>query len=302
MIINHQRHQTMIQAGSDMDGIIIQGVGGLYKIALNDGKIIDAIARGRLKKDGIKPMIGDKVVLEKEANSFAITRICDRKNSLIRPAVANVDQIVVVIAAAQPDPNFKQTDKLLVMLESKGYSVCVCINKTDIKAGKDFGNVYEKAGYKVIYVSGKTEDCINELEFVLKDKITAFAGCSGVGKSSLINAIDPSLGLETGEVGKIKRGKHTTTHARLLPLPYGGYIADTPGFSVVDITHIDKENLYLCFPEMRNPSKECYYTGCSHRNEPNCGVIDALSKGNISKERYESYLSFYEELSSINKY
>ena len=171
MIINLQHHQTMIQVGSDMNGIIIQGVGGLYKIALQDGSITDAIARGRLKKDGIKPMIGDKVVLEKEANAFAIIKISERKNSLIRPAVANVDQIVVVIAAAQPDPNFKQTDKLLAMLESKGYSVCICINKTDIKDGKDFGSVYQKAGYKVIYVSGKTEECIHELESVLKIKL-----------------------------------------------------------------------------------------------------------------------------------
>ncbi len=284
-----------------MEGIVIQGVGGIYKVAVDD-KIIEAFARGRIKKDGKKIMIGDRVVLENESNSYAIIKICDRKNSLIRPAVANVDQIVLIIAAAQPDPNFKQTDKLLTMLESKGYSVCICINKTDITDGKKFGRIYERAGYKVIYVSGKTEHCIHDLKPVLKDKITAFAGCSGVGKSSLINAIDPSLKLETGEVGKIKRGKHTTTHARLLPLPYGGYIADTPGFSVVDITDIEKENLYLCFPEMGKPSKNCYYTGCSHRNEPDCGVIEAVKIGEIPQERYESYLAFYEELASINKY
>lgn len=301
MIINHQHHRTMIQDGSDMEGIIIQGVGGIYKVSVDD-KIIDAFARGRIKKDGTKIMIGDRVVLENEANSYAISKVLDRKNSLIRPAVANVDQIVVIVASAQPDPNFKQTDKLLAMLESKGYKVCICINKTDISDGREFGGVYEKAGYNVIYVSGKTEHCINDLKPVLKDKITAFAGCSGVGKSSLINAIDPSLDLETGEVGKIKRGKHTTTHARLLPLPYGGYIADTPGFSVVDITHIEKGNLYMCFPEMIKPAENCYYTGCSHRNEPSCGVTESLKKGEIQQERYESYLAFYEELASINKY
>jgi len=284
-----------------MEGFIIQGVGGIYKI-MTDAGVVDAIARGRLKKEGIKPVIGDKVVLEKEAESYAIVSVSERKNCLIRPAVANVDQMIVVIAAAQPDPNFKQTDKLLVMLEKAGHDVKICINKTDITNGEEFGSAYEKAGYKVIYVSGAEARGIESLEVLLKDKITAFAGCSGVGKSSLINAIDPSFSLETKSVGKIKRGTHTTTHARLLPLPFGGFIADTPGFSVVDITHIPKEELYECFPEMRGPAKSCRFPGCSHINEPDCGVISALEKGEIGRERYDSYLAFYEELASIYKY
>lgn len=284
-----------------MNGLIIQGVGGIYKVATSDG-VVDAIARGRLKKEGIKPVIGDKVLLEKEADSYAIISVSERKNCLIRPAVANVDQIIAVIAAAHPNPNFKQTDKLLVMLENAGHNVKICINKTDIVNGEEFGAVYEKAGYDVIYVSGATMQGIDELKLALKDKITAFAGCSGVGKSSLINAIDNTLSLETGEVGKIKRGRHTTTHARLLKLPFGGYIADTPGFSVVDITHIEKEELYKCFPEMTEASSNCRFVGCSHRNEPDCGVIAALNKGEITKERYESYLAFYQELADIYKY
>lgn len=284
-----------------MKGFIIQGVGGIYKIMTETG-VVDAIARGRLKKEGIKPVVGDKVVLEKEAESYAIVSVLERKNCLIRPAVANVDQIVAVIAAAEPDPNFKQTDKLLVMLERVGLSVKICINKTDIQNGEEFGAVYKKAGYEVIYVSGTQDKGIDGLREILKDRITAFAGCSGVGKSSLINAIDPTLSLETKAVGKIKRGTHTTTHARLLPLPFGGFIADTPGFSVVDITNIPKEELSNCFPEMRIPSQSCRFSGCSHKNEPDCGVILALKKGEITKERYESYLAFYEELASIYKY
>lgn len=284
-----------------MEGFIIQGVGGIYKIMTDTG-VVDAIARGRLKKEGIKPVIGDKVVLEKEADSFAITNVMERKNCLIRPAVANVDQMIAVIAAAQPDPNFKQTDKLLVMLEKAGHDVKICINKTDLEDGEKFGAVYQKAGYEVVYVSGTEAKGIEDLKALLKDKITAFAGCSGVGKSSLINAIEPSFSLETKAVGKIKRGTHTTTHARLLPLSFGGFIADTPGFSVVDITHIEKEDLYKCFPEMREPAHNCRFVGCSHRNEPDCGVISALEKGEVSRERYESYLAFYEELAAIYKY
>lgn len=284
-----------------MEGFIIQGVGGIYKIMTDTG-VVDAIARGRLKKEGIKPVIGDKVVLEKEADSYAITMVRERKNCLIRPAVANVDQMIAVIAASQPDPNFKQTDKLLVMLEKAGHNIKICINKTDLEDGEKFGSVYEKAGYEVVYVSGTEKKGIEDLKALLKDKITAFAGCSGVGKSSLINAIEPSFSLETKAVGKIKRGTHTTTHARLLPLSFGGFIADTPGFSVVDITHIEKEDLFKCFPEMITPSAECRFVGCSHRNEPDCGVILSVENGEISRERYESYLAFYEELASIYKY
>ena len=284
-----------------MEGFIIQGVGGIYKI-MTDAGVVDAIARGRLKKEGIKPVIGDKVVLEKEADSYAIVSVAERKNCLIRPAVANVDQMIVVIAAAQPDPNFKQTDKLLTMLEYAGHDVKICINKTDIENGEEFGKIYEEAGYKVVFVSGTEAKGIKALENLLKDKITAFAGCSGVGKSSLINAIDPSFSLETKSVGKIKRGTHTTTHARLLPLPFGGFIADTPGFSVVDITHIPKEELFNCFPEMRGPAEECRFPGCSHTKERECGIISALENGKISKERYESYLDFYQELAAIYKY
>lgn len=285
-----------------MEGIIIQGVGGLYRIMLQDNLIVEAIARGRIKKEGVKPVIGDRVCLEKEADSFAITRVLERKNALIRPAVANIDQMITVIAAAEPDPNFKQTDKLLTLLEHKGLDIILCINKTDLNDGKAFGSVYEKAGYKVIYASG-TEKCgVERLKEIMKGKITAFSGCSGVGKSSLINAIEPDLQLETGEVGKIKRGRHTTTHARLIPLSFGGFIADTPGFSVVDISEIPKEELYTCFKEMRDLASDCRFMGCAHINEPDCAVRQAVDSGKIPKERYESYVSFYEELASIYKY
>ena len=282
-----------------MEGVIIQGVGGIYKVSV-DGKIVDAIARGRIKKEGIKPVIGDRVCLEKEADSFAVAKILERKNCLIRPAVANIDQIIVVIAATQPDPSFKQTDKLLVMLEYADYPIIVCINKTDLENGEAFGAVYEKAGYPVYYVSTAEHTGIDALKDIMKDKVTAFAGCSGVGKSSLVNAIDPAYALETGAVGKIKRGRHTTTHAKLLPLKFGGFIADTPGFSVVDITHIPKESLYQCFLEMRN--LQCRFTGCSHTNEPGCAVLEKYHAGEISKERYDSYLALYTELAALHKY
>lgn len=285
-----------------MEGIIVQGVGGRYQIVTDSNETVEAIARGKIKKEGIKPVIGDRVCLEKEADSFAVSKILERKNYIIRPAVANIDQMIVVIAAAEPDPNFKQTDKLLTMLEYKGYDVILCINKTDLDNGKSFGAIYEKAGYKVLYVSGTEETGVDSLKACMQNKITAFAGCSGVGKSSLINAVEPGLLLETGAVGKIKRGRHTTTHARLLPLSFGGYIADTPGFSVVDITEIPKEELDSCFIEMADKTADCRFMGCAHKNEPDCAVIQAVEKGEISKERYGSYLAFYDELSAINKY
>lgn len=285
-----------------MEGIIIQGVGGLYQIMTDEDTIVEAIVRGRIKKEGVKPVIGDRVCLEKEADSFAVTKVLERKNVLIRPAVANIDQMIAVIAAAEPAPNFKQTDKLLTMLEYKGLDVILCINKTDLNDGKAFGSVYEKAGYKVVYASGTEKEGVDALKEIMKGKVTAFSGCSGVGKSSLINAIEPGLGLETGAVGKIKRGRHTTTHAKLIPLSFGGFIADTPGFSVVDITEIPKEELYTCFREMQDLSASCRFMGCAHINEPDCAVTTALKNGEIAQERYDSYVAFYQELASLYKY
>lgn len=279
----------------ELHGLLLNGFGSFYNVMV-DGELFEARARGRIKQDKIRLLIGDNVTLEEECGTYAITGVLPRKNHLIRPAVANVDQIIVVIAAAEPDPNYKQTDKLLALLEHNGFDVHICINKSDLADCSDIENVYKSVGYGVTVIStvdGKSD--IGPLKKILKDKITAFAGCSGVGKSSLINMLDNSFERVTGEVGKIKRGKHTTTHASLLPLAFGGFIADTPGFSVVDLSEISPSELQNCFKEFADYFGKCKFSGCTHINEPGCMVKSMVLEGNLPKSRYESYLALYEE-------
>ncbi len=284
-----------------LNGILVRGYGSFYTVSTKDGEI-EARARGRLKGTKDRLYIGDKVVLEKEQDTYVVVDVLERKNSIIRPAVANVDQIVVVIAAASPDPNYKQTDKLLTFLEYSNLDVSICINKSDLENCEEIKQTYEKAGYKVIITSTAKEEGLENLKELLKDKVTAFAGCSGVGKSSLINAINSQFIQKTGEVGKIERGRHTTTHASLLPLEFGGYIIDTPGFSVVDITKIEKQDLTNYFREFNQFSHQCRFTGCTHKNAADCKVMEMVEKGVISENRYKSYLELFEELSQINRY
>ena len=286
---------------SEINGLLLNGFGSFYNVMVN-GNVFEARARGRIKQEKIRLLIGDNVTLEEESGTYAITGVLPRKNCLIRPAVANIDQIVVVIAAAEPDPNYKQTDKLLALLEYNNFNVHICINKSDIADYSEIESVYKSAGYGVTVISATTEvPDIEPLKSVLKGKISAFAGCSGVGKSSLINLLDSSFERTTGEVGKIKRGKHTTTHASLLPLDCGGYVADTPGFSVVDLSEISTTELCGCFREFSDYFGQCKFSGCTHINEPGCIVKDMVSAGEISQSRYESYKMLYEEALSLKK-
>lgn len=275
------------------EGIIIKGIGGFYYIKTETGEILECKARGVFRKKRITPMVGDRV----EVENGSIIDIKQRDNFMIRPPVANIDLLLIVVAAASPDPNLFLIDKLLVYAENLKIDACICINKTDLKDDSELLDIYKKAGYKVISVSAEEEKNIDELKELLKGRVTAFCGLSGVGKSSLLNLVS-QMDMETGILSeKIMRGKHTTRHVELTELDGGGYVFDTPGFSSIeltDITDMEAENLTECFPEF--PMDECRFKTCVHINEPDCRVKELVESGEISQSRYENYSQMYEIL------
>lgn len=285
-----------------MTGIIIKGIGGFYYVKTADQCIYECRARGKFRKDKITPMIGDKVEIETDGEKGSIVKIFDRRNSLIRPPVANIDKLVIVVAAAVPDPNLFLIDKMLINAEINGIDAVICINKTDLASGEKIEQIYEMAGYEVITLSALKNKGIDKLMPVLKDSVTAFAGLSGVGKSSLLNLITGE-NAETGSVSdKILRGRHTTRHVELFELKNGGFILDTPGFSSFEIEGIGANELWEYFPEMRNVSDECKYRGCSHINEPGCKVKELLETGGLYESRYESYKELYNILKEVKEW
>lgn len=273
-------------------GIIIKGIGGFYYVKTAEKEIIECKARGVFRKKKITPMVGDRVeVLENN-----IDKIEERKNFMIRPPVANIDLLLVVVAACSPDPNLFLIDKLLTYAGILNIDAALCINKTDLKNGDELAEIYRSSGYKVICVSGETGDNTEELKELLKDRITAFCGLSGVGKSTLLNIIsDSEEEIKTGDLSqKIMRGKHTTRHVELLELKDGGYVFDTPGFSsleLTEITDIEAEELFEYFPEF--VKDECRFKTCVHINEPDCRVKEMVENGEISSSRYENYKEMY---------
>lgn len=277
-----------------MKGKIYKGIGGFYYVATDTGEIIECKARGKFRKERIIPIIGDDVEIEVRNGKGSITEIYERKNSLIRPAVANIDLIVVVVAAKDPDPATFVTDKMLVNAEINGIEAVVCINKTDLAENAELKEIYEKSGYKTLSVSAAEKKGLDELFEIIKGKTAAFAGVSGVGKSTILSHIT-GMSLETGEVSdKISRGRHTTRHVELFKVAGGGYVLDTPGFSSVETEDITAEDLEECFPEIREISGGCRFRGCAHLEEPDCAVKQAVSDGRIPQSRYESYKELYE--------
>ncbi|MBQ3124710.1 MAG: ribosome small subunit-dependent GTPase A [Clostridia bacterium] len=277
-----------------MRGKIYKGIGGFYYVATDTGEIIECKARGKFRKEHIIPIIGDDVEIEVKNGKGSITEIYERKNSLIRPAVANIDIIVVVVAAKDPDPATFVTDKMLVNAEINGIEAVVCINKTDLAQNAELKGIYERSGYKTLCVSATEKDGLDELFEIIKGKTAAFAGVSGVGKSTLLSHIT-GIDLETGEVSdKISRGRHTTRHVELFKVAGGGYVLDTPGFSSVETEDITAEELEECFPEIRDISGGCRFRGCAHLEEPDCAVKIAVENGTIPQSRYESYKELYE--------
>lgn len=279
-----------------MTGVIIKGIGGFYYVKSENGEIIECRARGIFRKENIKPMIGDIVQIEKGA----LSKIKPRKNFLVRPPVANIDNLVIVAAAASPDPDFTLIDKMLVNAHLSDINPIICINKTDLASFDKLKRTYELADYPVIAVSAKNLFNTEELTPYLKHKTTAFAGLSGVGKSSILNILTDSS-FETGNISdKIKRGRHTTRHVELIELTEGGFVLDTPGFSSLELTDVKAEDLWRCFPEFENDG--CKFKGCSHINEPGCAVKKKLEEKKIAQSRYQSYCEFYNILKQIKEW
>ena len=282
-----------------MNGIIIKGIGGFYYVKADDGCIYECKARGRFRKDGVTPIIGDNVEIEITGKKGSIAQILTRKNSLVRPAVANIDTLVIIAAAASPEPNMTLIDKLTAAALSNGIEPVICVNKTDLADGNCLAEIYNSAGFKTFTMSAENGEGIDALTPILKGKVTAFAGLSGVGKSTLLNHITGE-DLKTGNVSeKIQRGRHTTRHVELFELPDGGFVLDTPGFSSFELYGIKADELWEYFPEMADTSGECRFRGCSHISEPDCAVKAKLANGEIAQSRYDSYVELYNILKEI---
>lgn len=315
------------------EGIIVKALSGYYYVV--PGQVLDAEpvqcrARGIFKKKGISPLVGDKVVYEATENGEGtVDEILPRSTELIRPPVANVDQAVLAFSLVEPALNLQLLDKFLVHTERAGLETVICLTKHDLLpegsqtvvaesesfelpggrpfagAGRsqdkqtveDVKRLYERIGYQVIPTSIESHTGIDIVRTCLNSRISVFSGQSGVGKSSLLNAIVPGLLLETGAISsKLGRGKHTTRHVELIALEGGGLVADTPGFSQLDFLEMEAEQLSDCFPEMRSVSAGCKYRGCLHSNEPGCQVIEGVATGEIAARRYKHYLMFLQEM------
>ncbi len=288
-----------------MKGLIIKGIGGFYYVKTAEG-VYQAKGRGIFKKDGITLAVGDYVDLEVLPDGDGvINSIEERKNHFIRPPIANVDCFIVVFAAAKPKPNFTVIDKFLIMAEQNGIDPILCINKSDLvseDALKEIQSIYEPV-YPVITASGKTGMGIDQLLRHIEGRKVAFAGPSGVGKSTITNMIVPEANMETGTVSqKTARGRHTTRHVEIFEALGGGLVFDTPGFTSFDILEAEEDDLADYYPEIAAYKGQCKFDNCRHKSEPGCRVLEAVREGRIHKVRYESYIMNLEEIRRRKKY
>ena len=286
---------------AETSGIIVKCLGGLYTVESPDG-IYECKARGVFRVRGISPAVGDSVTV----SGGVITEIGERRNFIIRPPLANLDQILFVVSTVSPAPNFLILDKFIAIAEYKGIEPVVVITKTDLGDGTAVREVYDAIGIKTVEVDYSDEESVQRVRELLSGKISAFTGNSGAGKSTLLNAVDPSLDLATGEISrKLGRGRHTTRHAELYKLAGGGYIADTPGFSTFETNRYDvirKEELAGCFREFAEFTDNCRFRDCSHICEKGCAVVEAVAEGKIPKIRHESYCTMYEEAKQLKEW
>lgn len=295
-----------------MQGKIIKGVGGFYYVRPHhdiNGVLFECKAKGIFRNKNIKPSVGDDVefeITDSAALTGNITAVYERKNTLIRPAVTNVDQAVIIFALSEPEPNFNLLDRFLIMMAMQGVRTVICLNKSDLKDegyGEEKKSIYEQAGYRVVLCSaydGRGMDVLRELT---GSKTTVLAGPSGVGKSSILNSLKPEAEAKTGNLSeKIKRGKHTTRHSELICIKNDTYIMDTPGFSSLYIPDMEETELKEFYGEFSAYSPDCRYNGCLHINEPDCKVKLALEEGFISQLRYDNYLQIYNEIKNRRKW
>ena len=290
-------------------GKVVKGLGGLYEVETPDGnKRVSCRARGAFRHDDTKILVGDNVLVEGDGVESVISELCERRNSLIRPPLANLDIIFTVVATAKPAPVLETLDKLIVIAEHNNIKVVPVFTKTDIESAEEYEKIYRDAGYDVFSVSSQSGNGIDTLreyieKTVVNGKCAAFAGASGVGKSTLLNAIFPTLSLATGDISeKISRGKHTTRHVEIFRINEKegscGYLADTPGFSLLDFVRFDflsLEELLPCFVEFSRYAGKCRYSDCTHTNEREgeCEIVAAVSRGEVARSRHECYKSLY---------
>lgn len=292
-----------------MQGKIVKGISGFYYVHVAESGIYECKAKGIFRNQKIKPLVGDNVsiaVIDEMKKKGNIEKILQRSNELIRPAVANIDFALIIFAVAKPQPNFNLLDRFLIMMEYQKVPVTICFNKTDLITDGEshmLADIYGSCGYQVLYTSALEKSGIEVLLKLLEGKTAAVAGPSGVGKSSLINLLQPKAEMETGDISrKIERGKHTTRHSEIIPIHGNTYIMDTPGFSTLNMPGLEKEDLQAFYPEFAEYEPYCRFQGCSHINEPDCGVKEAVERGAISGLRYENYKLLYEELKEMKRY
>lgn len=292
-----------------MTGKIIKGIGGFYYVVCENGICYECKAKGIFRNKNIKPLVGDNVEIEIQDNINNLGNIVDilpRFNSLIRPAVSNVDRTIIIFAVSEPEPNFNLLDRFLVNMEQQNVPVVICFNKVDLagfEKNKEACLSYTKSGYEVLFVSTVSGYGMEALRNVIRGKTTVFAGPSGVGKSSVLNYLLPEAEVKTGDLSeKLKRGKHTTRHSELMHICSDTYIMDTPGFSSLYIENMEEDDLKEYFPDIALFTGKCKFNMCNHISEPGCLVKKAVENNEISKIRYNNYVAFFNELKGRKKW